>query len=168
MIFFLGGRFYLHVEVIPKKYPLKFSKIDKRYYYWSSHREIRFKKFLKITKKSLVMHSFFNTMQVILSKHLSRLSFWKFSKTALFNNFLKKIFRIVTLFNKFEQLLFFKSRNSHQRCSVKKGVLSFLVFSCEFCENSKDTFFHRTPLVAASINSILQVDFSVSELDIIR
>ena len=24
------------------------------------------------------------------------------------------------------------------------------VFSCEFCEISKNTFFHRTPLVAAS------------------
>ena len=25
------------------------------------------------------------------------------------------------------------------------------VFSCEFCEISKNTFFHRTPLVAASV-----------------
>ena len=24
------------------------------------------------------------------------------------------------------------------------------MFSCEFCENSKNTFLHRTPLVAAS------------------
>ena len=58
-----------------------------------------------------------------------------------------------------------------QRCSVKKVFLeisqnpqentcarvSFLiklqVFSCEFCEISKDTFFYRTPLVAASIGS---------------
>ena len=58
-----------------------------------------------------------------------------------------------------------------QRCSVKKVFLeisqnsqentcardSFLinlslaqVFSCEFCEISKNTFFHRTPLMAAS------------------
>ena len=63
-----------------------------------------------------------------------------------------------------------------QRCSVKKVLLeisqnsqentcariSFLiklqakkeilaqVFSCEFCEISKNTFFYRTPLVAAS------------------
>ena len=25
------------------------------------------------------------------------------------------------------------------------------VFSCEFCETSKNNFFHRTPLVAASV-----------------
>ena len=28
------------------------------------------------------------------------------------------------------------------------------VFSCEFCEISKNTFFYRTPLVAASVDSI--------------
>ena len=26
------------------------------------------------------------------------------------------------------------------------------MFSCEFCEISKNTFFHRTPLLAASVN----------------
>ena len=31
---------------------------------------------------------------------------------------------------------------------IKKEVLA-QVFSCEFCEISKNTFFHRTPLVAA-------------------
>ena len=36
------------------------------------------------------------------------------------------------------------SRSSHQRCSVKK------VFSCEFCEISKNTFSYRTPPVVAS------------------
>ena len=79
-------------------------------------------------------------------------------------------------------------RSSHQRCSVKKGVLrnfakctgkhlcqrlffnkvtglsplltglsNFIkkealaqVFSCEFCEIFKNTYFYRTPLVAAS------------------
>ena len=63
-------------------------------------------------------------------------------------------------------------RSSHQRCSVKKLFLeisqnsqgntcarvSFLiklqtlayVFSCEFCEISKNTFSYRTPLVTAS------------------
>ena len=69
-----------------------------------------------------------------------------------------------------------------QRCSVKKGVLgnftfsqentcprvsilisrasNFIkketlaqVFSCEFCEISKNTFFHRAPPVAASVGS---------------
>ena len=62
------------------------------------------------------------------------------------------------------------SKSSYQRCSVKKVFLeiyhnsqentcarvSFLiklqkqVFSCEFCEISKNTFYCRTPLVAAS------------------
>ena len=32
---------------------------------------------------------------------------------------------------------------------LKKKTLT-QVFSCEFCEISKNTFFHRTPLVAAS------------------
>ena len=34
--------------------------------------------------------------------------------------------------------------------SVKKETLA-QVFSCEFCEISKDTFLHRTPPVAASV-----------------
>ena len=62
-------------------------------------------------------------------------------------------------------------RSSHRRCSMKKGVLrNFKKFignppcqslfyntetlaqgiSYEFCEVSKNTFFHRTPLVAGS------------------
>ena len=32
---------------------------------------------------------------------------------------------------------------------IKKETLTE-VFSCQFCEISKNTFFHRTPLVAAS------------------
>ena len=32
---------------------------------------------------------------------------------------------------------------------IKKEILA-LVFSCEFCEISKNTFSYRTPLVAAS------------------
>ena len=69
-------------------------------------------------------------------------------------------------------------RNSHRKCSVKKGVLrnfakftgkhlcqslsyslcNFIkketlaqVFSCEFCEIFKNNFFKRTPPVAASV-----------------
>ena len=39
-----------------------------------------------------------------------------------------------------------------QRCSVEKFLKETLahVCSCEFCEISKKTFFHRTPLVSAS------------------
>ena len=40
-----------------------------------------------------------------------------------------------------------------RRCFVKKVLLKILensqVFSCEFCEISKNNFFYRTPLVAA-------------------
>ena len=39
--------------------------------------------------------------------------------------------------------------------AIKKETLA-QVFSCEFCEISKNTFFHRTPLVAASGSSIVQ------------
>ena len=37
---------------------------------------------------------------------------------------------------------------------IKKETLA-QVFSCEFCEISKNTFYHRTPLVAASVHLIL-------------
>ena len=39
---------------------------------------------------------------------------------------------------------------------IKKETLA-QVFSCEFCEISKNTFFHRTPLVAASEQYFLRV-----------
>ena len=39
---------------------------------------------------------------------------------------------------------------NYETCNfIKKETLA-QVFSCEFCEISKDTFFHRTALVAAS------------------
>ena len=45
------------------------------------------------------------------------------------------------------------SQNSQEACNfVKKEALA-QAFSCEFCEISKNTFFHRTPLVAASVCS---------------
>ena len=40
--------------------------------------------------------------------------------------------------------------NKPEACNfIKKDTLA-QVFSCEFCEISKNTFFYRTPLVAAS------------------
>ena len=42
------------------------------------------------------------------------------------------------------QKLFFKA------CNVIKKESLVQVFSCEFCEISKNTFFYRTPAVAAS------------------
>ena len=38
---------------------------------------------------------------------------------------------------------------------IKKEALA-QVFSCEFCEISKNTFFYRTPPVAASDNSLFR------------
>ena len=89
--------------------------------------------------------------------------------------------RIVNDFTNLDHLYWYMSqvcvRSSHQRCSVRKVFLEisqnsqenicpeslFLItlqvffcyrfFSCEFCEISKRTFFHRTPLVPASDES---------------
>ena len=58
-----------------------------------------------------------------------------------------------------------KSEAVVQRCSVKKlpETCNFIkketlaqVFSCEFCEISKNTFVYRTPLVAASVKCIFE------------
>ena len=38
--------------------------------------------------------------------------------------------------------------------TLLKKRLWQLVLSCEFCEISKNTFLHRTPLVAASVNNV--------------
>ena len=55
----------------------------------------------------------------------------------------------------------FFARSNHQRCSVKKvagGACNFIkketlaqVFSCEFCEISKNTFFREHIWVTASV-----------------
>ena len=47
------------------------------------------------------------------------------------------------------QSLFFNKVAGLACNSIKKETLA-QVFSCEFCEISKNTFSHRTPLVAAS------------------
>ena len=47
---------------------------------------------------------------------------------------------------------------------IKKETLA-QVFSCEFCENSKNTFLHRTPLVAASVSTSNK--FAIPKLDYI-
>ena len=38
------------------------------------------------------------------------------------------------------------SLNSEEACNFIKNEALAQVFSCEFCEISKNTFFHRTPL----------------------
>ena len=53
--------------------------------------------------------------------------------------------------------LFWSKRSSHRRCSVKKGVLrnfAAQVFSCEFCEISKDTFFTENLRATASDDTL--------------
>ena len=43
-----------------------------------------------------------------------------------------------------------------RRCSVRKGILRnslTQMFSCNFCEISKNSFSHKTPPVAASVNT---------------
>ena len=62
------------------------------------------------------------------------------------------------------QSLFLKYRSSRPEVFCKKGVLkNFIkftgkhlaqVFSCEFCEIFKSTYYYRTPLVAASENKV--------------
>ena len=51
-----------------------------------------------------------------------------------------------------------------QACNfIKKETLAQM-FSCEFCEISKNTFFHRTPLVAASLKSQYSSQREISQL----
>ena len=49
------------------------------------------------------------------------------------------------------QSLFF---NKVEACNVIKIEALAQVFSIEFCEISEDTFFHRTPLVAPSVDKL--------------
>ena len=48
------------------------------------------------------------------------------------------------------QSLFFNKVAGLRPATLSKRRLWAQVFSCEFCEISKNTFLHRTPLVAAS------------------
>ena len=47
------------------------------------------------------------------------------------------------------------SQNSQENTFARVSFLA-QVFSCEFCEISKNNFFHITPLVAASVNISLR------------
>ena len=46
--------------------------------------------------------------------------------------------------------MFTNNRSSLSGSGLQKEALT-QVFSCEFCQISKNTFFHRIPLVAASV-----------------
>ena len=72
-----------------------------------------------------------------------------------------KSYLYIGIFENFESLKVFSSEAVAQRCSVKKVSCNFIknetlaqVLSCEFCEIYKNTFFYRTPLVAASVSSM--------------
>ena len=66
--------------------------------------------------------------------------------------------KILVNFRKSHQELFFKiSQNSQENACARISLFNFIkketlaqVFSCEFCQISKNTFFYRTPLVAPS------------------
>ena len=46
------------------------------------------------------------------------------------------------------------SQNSHEKTCARVSFLTKLqLFSCEFCKISKNTFFYKTPRVAASVYS---------------
>ena len=69
---------------------------------------------------------------------------------------------------------FVKNRSSRPEVFCKKGVgrpeaCNFIkkeglaqVFSCKFCEISKNTFFYRTPPVAGSERRFFEVDYQKS------
>ena len=54
------------------------------------------------------------------------------------------------------QSLFFNKVAGLRPATLLKKTLA-QVFSCDFCEISKNTFFHRTPLVAASKATTMEV-----------
>ena len=65
---------------------------------------------------------------------------------------LKGVLRNLTKFTGKHQCLsiFFNKVAGLWPTTLSKREALVQVFSCEFCEISKDTFFYRTPLVAAS------------------
>ena len=74
------------------------------------------------------------------------------------------ISKVVNFYITCDFFIIFYTEAVVQRCSVKNVFLEISqnsqentcaqVFSCEFCEISKNTFFHGTPLVAASGSNI--------------
>ena len=67
----------------------------------------------------------------------------------IYNNFLIKALFLFQHSKLFVRIVFYKSAFSN--IAIYHLILA-QVFSCEFCEISKNTFFLRTPLVAASEN----------------
>ena len=67
---------------------------------------------------------------------------------------LDKSTKVVVRRSSVKQVFLEISLNSQEKvCARASFLINLQVFSCEFCEISKDTFFYRTPLVAASKSS---------------
>ena len=71
----------------------------------------------------------------------------------IYNNFLIKALFLFQHSKLFVRIVFYKSAFSN--IAIYHLILT-QVFSCEFCEISKNTFFLRTPLVAASEKCIIK------------
>ena len=68
-----------------------------------------------------------------------------FCKTGIFKNFAK--FKRKHLC---QSLFFNKAAGLRPAILLKKRLCYIQMFSCEFCEIFKNTYFHRTPLVTAN------------------
>ena len=76
--------------------------------------------------------------------------------------FVKKV--LLEIFAKFTgkhlcQGLFLDKVAGLEVCNFSKKETLVQVFSCEFCEISKNIFYYRTPLVAASVLRIFKANF---------
>ena len=79
-----------------------------------------------------------------------------FCKKGVFRNFIKFTGKHLC-----QNLFFNKIAGLKASNIIYKKTLTH-VFSCEFCEISKNTFLHRTPLVAASANLLMKQKLNVN------
>ena len=80
-----------------------------------------------------------------------------FSKKVVLRNFSKFTGKHLC-----QNLFFNKVAGLRPANFIKKYTLAHM-FSCEFCEISKNSFFHRTPLVAASVLKITKMAWIVKK-----
>ena len=79
------------------------------------------------------------------------------TETGLSDHHLEAVIRRCSVKKVFLEILQNSQENNCARVSfffIKKETLA-QVFSCEFCEISKNTFYYRTPLVAASDHHLM-------------
>ena len=96
--------------------------------------------------------------EAVVQRYSVKKMFSEFSQNSQENTCAKVSFLIKLqaslFFNKVADKYTTTTAGRPQACNfIKKETLA-QVFSCEFCEISKNTFFHRTLLVAASVNKI--------------